>query len=136
MADAALDALLTDWTVDPNGAKNAFLAFRDHLRKPAISFSVKARPGISYSLRAKHAKQTGRELFVLIDVIDDDPDNRWLSVCFYADMVTDPDSLADYVPMGLMGEDACCFSLDSPDASLTQYIMERLDEALLNAGRA
>ncbi|MBR4741568.1 MAG: hypothetical protein IK079_01540, partial [Desulfovibrio sp.] len=108
-----MDAFLADWDVDPIRAKDAFLAFRDQLSRPEISFSFNARPGISYSLRARHKKQTKRTLFCLIDVIDDDPENRWLSVCFYADMVTDPENMADFVPMGLMGEDACCFNLDT-----------------------
>lgn len=130
MADESFDTLLQDWTADPNGAKKAFLALKDHLTRPGITFSYKARPGISYSLRARHADQTNRELFVLVDIIDDDPESRWLSICFYADLVTDPDSLADLVPRGLMGEDACCFTLDSPDPALTQYVIARLDEAV------
>ena len=48
-----------------------------------MSFTFKARPGVSYSLRARHAAQSKRELFVLLDVVDDEPNNRWLSCLLY-----------------------------------------------------
>ena len=67
---------------------------------------------------------------MLVDVVDDEPESRWLSVCFYADMITDPDEKGDYVPEGLMGEDACCFNLDEDDAAMRAYIAARLAEAV------
>jgi hypothetical protein len=66
-------------------------------------------------------------LFALVDVIDDDPAARWLSVCFYADMITDPEELGDVAPGGLAGEDARCFDLES--GARADYILERLKEA-------
>ena len=48
-------------------------------------------------------------------------------------MITDPDELGDYVPEGLMGEDACCFNLDEDDAAVRDYIAARLAEAAKNA---
>ncbi|MCR4666024.1 MAG: hypothetical protein K5657_01880 [Desulfovibrio sp.] len=131
--DKVIADFLDSWQTDPNGAKDAFLAFQDQLATSGVSFSFKARPNVSYSLRARHKAQTNRELFVLIDVIDDEPESRWLSVCFYADMVTDPDDLADFVPGGLLGEDARCFNLEEKDPSMQSYISGRLAEALSNA---
>lgn len=124
-----LDAFLESWTADPNGAKEAFIRFRDFLlTTPDVRFEFKARPGVSYSLRAANPKQS-RPLFVLVDVVDDEPEARWLSVCFYADMITDPDELGDFVPSGLMGEDACCLNLEEDDAAMRDYILARLEEA-------
>ncbi|MBD5626640.1 MAG: hypothetical protein HDQ90_03995 [Desulfovibrio sp.] len=122
------------WTADPLQVKPAFAAwaqFLEGLRDVSLDF--KARPGISYSLRARHAAQKGRELFVLVDVVDDEPESRWLSVCFYADMVTDPDEQGDFVPQGLMGEDAMCFNLDEDSPEMRDYIAARLAEAASNA---
>ena len=45
----------------------------------------------------------------MVDIIDDDPADRWLSVCFYDELVDDPKGLGDEVPGGLLGEDAKCF---------------------------
>ncbi|MBQ7617312.1 MAG: hypothetical protein IJS50_00395 [Desulfovibrio sp.] len=127
-----LESFLENWQIDPLKTKKALVAYYDLLRGPSVSFEFKARPGISYSLRARHAAQVKpRELFVLIDVIDDEPNERWLSVCFYADLVTDPKDLADFVPKGLLGEDALCFNLDADDQNLRNYVAERLSEALL-----
>ena len=125
---------LNHWQTDPLTARQAFMAYRDFLvNLSGVSLDFKARPGVSYSLRARHEAQQQRELFVLVDVVDDEPESRWLSVCFYADMITDPDELGDYVPEGLMGEDACCFNLDEDDATMREYIAARLAEAAKSA---
>lgn len=125
-----LQEMLAGWNADPVAARPAFEDFAARLAEtPGVSLSFKARPGVSYSLRARHAAQKTRELFVLVDVVDDDPANRWLSVCFYADMVTDPEERGDFVPKGLMGADACCLTLDEDDADMRDYIAARLAEA-------
>ena len=130
-----LETFLESWTADPNGAKEAFIRFRDFLlTTPDVRFEFKARPGVSYSLRAANPKQS-RPLFVLVDVVDDEPEARWLSVCFYADMINDPDELGDFVPSGLMGEDACCLNLEEDDAAMRDYILARLKEAAAAAGK-
>ena len=105
-----LATFLENWTTDPNNAK-------------------------SYSLRAANAKNDERPLFVLVDVVDDEPEARWLSVCFYADMVNDPDELGDFVPSGLMGKDACCLNLEEDDPAMRDYILARLGEAAASAAK-
>ena len=130
-----LETFLESWTADPNGAKEAFIRFRDFLlTTPDVRFEFKARPGVSYSLRAANPKQS-RPLFVLVGVVDDEPEARWLSVCFYADMINDPDELGDFVPSGLMGEDACCLNLEEDDAAMRDYILARLGEAAAAAAK-
>lgn len=125
-----LREFLEHWNIDPLKAKEAFTAFKDFLAAlPGVSLDFKARPGVSYSLRARHEAQKERELFVLADVVDDEPESRWLSVCFYADMVNDPEEKGDFVPEGLMGEDARCFNLDEDDPAMRAYIAARLAEA-------
>ncbi|SIN77280.1 hypothetical protein [Halodesulfovibrio marinisediminis] len=130
----ALDALLEDWTESEAKTKAAFIEYKDLLLSfEGLSLSFKGRPGVSFSLRAKHENQSERELFVLVDVVDDDPADRWLSVCFYADMINDADELGDWVPGGLMGEDACCFNLDEDDAEMRAYIKDRITDAYNSA---
>ena len=132
MADSeALHAFLNTWQEDPLHAKKAFQTYMDMLTgQEGVSLSFTARPGISYSLRARHAAQGKRELFVLVDVVDDEPEARWLSVCFYDDMVADPEELGDFVPEGLMGENARCFNLEEDDSRMRDYIGARLAEAV------
>ena len=131
--DAEFESFMQSWTQDPNNAKAALTLMQKIVDQPGVSFEFKARPGISYSLRPGHSAQKGRNIFALIDVVDDEPQNRWLSVCFYADMITDPDELGDFVPQGLLGEDAACFNLENDDPNLLQYICTRLEEALAHA---
>jgi hypothetical protein len=71
----------------------------------------------------------------MIDVIDDDPKARWLSVCFYGDMIQDPDEHGDFIPEGLLGADGHCFDIDEADESLLQYVRARIQEAYVRACR-
>ncbi|MDL2207315.1 hypothetical protein LJC09_00580 [Desulfovibrio sp. OttesenSCG-928-F20] len=122
---------LNSWTEDTNQIKGLFLHMRNLLLTlDGVSLEYKGRPGVSHSLRARKSGQS-RPLFVLIDVIDDDPAARWLSVCFYADLLKDPKELGDVVPGGLMGEDARCFDLEGPEQ--TTYILRCLEEAYNNS---
>ncbi|GBC63326.1 hypothetical protein DENIS_4320 [Desulfonema ishimotonii] len=128
------NTFLEKWTDTPEQNKKAFLRLRDHLAaKAGVELDFKARPGVTYSLRGVHENQKDKDLFVMADVIEDEP--RWLSVCFYGEMVKDPDELGDFVPEGLLGEDAMCFDVDSWDEELLQYIEVRLDEAAESAAK-
>jgi len=92
------------------------------------------REGVTYSLRARHAQQRDRPLFVMVDVIEDRP--RWLSVCFYGDMASDQDGHGDFVPGGLLGEDGLCFDMDEYSAEMVEYISERIIEAKNSAAHS
>jgi hypothetical protein len=63
------------------------------------------------------------------DVIDDDPDQRWLSICFYGERISDPEERGDFVPGGLLGQDALWFDYDGGDEELLGYITRRIAEA-------
>jgi len=128
---AELDTFLRQWTSDPNGCREIFLQFQSRIQAHSdITIVFVDRPGLTYSLRATRIGQD-RPLFVLMDVIDENP--RWLSVCFYGDLITDPEEYGDLVPEGLMGEDGYCFDLEENDPDLVEYIGKRLDEAYENA---
>jgi len=123
-----LDEFVEEWDETPEGNRKAFLKLKDHLEtKDGIVLTFIPRTGVTYSLRASHERQTDKDLFVMVDVIEDDP--RWLSVCFYGDMITDPDELGDFVPEGLLGEDAMCFDIEEWDDSLVGYVEARINEA-------
>ena len=126
---------LEGWTNDPHDMKGAFIRLNDRMSgKEHVTFAFISRPGVSYSLRAAmdNLGKGGRPLFVMIDIIDDDSENRWLSVCFYANMIEDPDEKGDFVPEGLLGEDGCCFDLYENNEDMILYIEQRIDEAQAN----
>ena len=130
----SVDQFLNDWTHDALGTKPVFLFLIDGIMsKKDIDFEFNARPGISYSLRGISQTQTQRPLFVMIDVIDDDPTQRWLSVCFYGDMINDPEDLGDLIPEGLLGADGYCFDIIDSDEHIKEYVAERIREAYENA---
>ncbi|WP_419786168.1 hypothetical protein [Pseudodesulfovibrio sp.] len=134
--EKAITEFLDTWTEDSNGTKASYLGLKAHLQGlDGVQLAFVARPGITYSLRATHANQKKRGLFAMVDVIDDDPADRWLSVCFYRELVDDPEGLGDEVPGGLLGEDARCFDLYEADATMEQYIKDRLTAACLSASR-
>lgn len=127
-----LQSFIDDWSNTDERNKEAFVRLKSYLAaKEGIQLDFIPRPGVTYSLRAVHPNQKQRSLFVMADVIEDDP--RWLSVCFYGDMVTDPEEVGDFVPEGLLGEDAACFDIDQYDDTLLQYIESRMDEAYQKA---
>lgn len=127
---ADLKSFLDGWSADLNLMKSCFLQLKEHLETmDGVQFEFVARPGITYSLRAAHANQKKRGLFAMVDVIDDDPEDRWLSVCFYRELVDDPDGLGDEVPEGLMGEDARCFDMYESDDTMLAYVKDRLKSA-------
>ena len=131
-----IKTFIDGWKDSPQQIRDSFVRLKDHLdAKDSLLYTFKARPGVSYSLRAKHMLQQTRELFVIMDVIDDDPDSRWLSVCFYPDMITDPEERGNIIPLGLLGEDGYCFDYDEWDEEFLQYLEERLDEAYIKASQ-
>ncbi|NLZ17894.1 MAG: hypothetical protein GX087_09220 [Desulfobulbaceae bacterium] len=127
-----LNDFLASWQATTEGNKEAFISLQQHLdQMEGVQLQFISRPGITYSLRAKHPAQQQRELFVMVDVIEDEP--RWLSVCFYQDLVSDPDEQGDFVPGGLLGEDAICFDMETASEKRLAYIRDRIDEACIKA---
>lgn len=130
--DAELKAFIDNWQESPEKNKAIFLSYKEQLQaNEHIRLKFIPRPGITYSLRATHIAQKARKLFAMIDVIEDSP--RWLSVCFYSDMITDPEEKGDAVPGGLLGEDALCFDLEAWDEKLVNYVGVRINEACQRA---
>ena len=129
-----LSAFIEEWPASPERNKDAFIRLKDALAaQSGVTLDFIPRPGVTYSLRAVHAHQKSRDLFVMVDVIEDNP--RWLSICFYGDMVSDPEEQGDFVPEGLLGEDAVCFDIETWDEALIQYVEARLQEACGNAAK-
>ena len=128
----SLDDFIAQWTDTPEKNKAVFLRLKDRLAtQGGVRLSFHPRPGITYSLRAAHENQTKKSLFTMIDVIEDDP--RWLSVCFYGEMINDPEEKGDFVPEGLLGEDAVCFDIENDEEQAVRYVEARLDEACRSA---
>jgi len=134
MLGEEFQSFLDGWSEDGTGMRRAFEELLGLVRDAeGVELSFKARPGVSYSLRAAHSAQKERSLFAMIDVIDDDPSNRWLSVCFFGDMIEDPEEKGDLIPGGLLGEDGYCFDLDTAEEGEVSYVGQRIREALDSA---
>ena len=128
----ALQAFIDAWADTEEKTKAAFVRLKNYLgAKAGVTLDFIPRDGVTYSLRAVHENQKTRQLFVMVDVIEDQP--RWLSVCFYGEMIEDQEEKGDFVPGGLLGEDAVCFDLEKRDEKLVQYIEARIDEACRSA---
>jgi hypothetical protein len=129
-----MNTFIDNWTETAERNKEIFLHFQRHLSdKEGVLLTFIPRPGVTYSLRASHTAQKKKELFVMVDVIEDTP--RWLSVCFYGEMISNPEQKGDFVPGGLLGEDAICFDIEQWNEELIHYVEMRLDEAWENAAR-
>ncbi|MFP3999987.1 MAG: hypothetical protein ACLFNW_02580 [Desulfobacterales bacterium] len=131
-AKPEIQQFLDEWQEDVNGCRQAFLELSSHLEKyDNIKIDFVPRPAVTYSLRVARPEQKKRQLFALIDIIDEAP--RWLSVCFYEDLVTDPEEFGDTVPEGILGEDGYCFDVESNDSEFIEYLCRRIDEAYTKA---
>ena len=122
-----LAAFIDSWTDDPTGVKQAFLRLKtvlENLQGATVNFIP--RPPASYSLRAEPHR--GRPVITMVDVATLDGE-RFLSVCFYADTITDPDERGDLIPGGLLSKDGYCFDLDNGDDADVSYVEARIFEA-------
>lgn len=125
----AIETFLSEWIHDPKKVKPGLVRFIKAVSAvPGAGIELVFRPGVTHSLRATHPACAPRPLFALADVIED-PDGRWLSTCFYAETVTDPEERGNLVPGGLLGEDGYCFDYEAPDGAFSDYIAARLAEA-------
>jgi len=123
-----IESFIEQWPESPERNREMFQKLYDFLKQlngGAVEFH--ARPGITYSLRGVPEGESEYALFVMVDVIEDQP--RWLSICFYENLVTDPEGRGDSVPGGLLGEDGICFDAETYDEELLSYLCERIGEA-------
>lgn len=133
MVNEELTGFIDCWKDTSEQNKKGFLFLKELLEsKEEVVLEFVPRKGVTYSLRVRHKNQKDKPLFVMVDVIEGEP--RWLSICFYAEMITDPDELGDFVPGGLLGEDACCFDMEEYNEGILQYLQQRVSEAYENAG--
>ncbi len=132
-----LETFVSEWNETESKTRQAFIELLEHLQKMEnITLDFNARPGITYSLRPKHNNQKDRALFAMVDVIDDDPKEKWLSVCFYGDMISDPEEMGDIIPEGLLGDDGHCFDIYEYDTEDIEYLKTRLDDAYKSAKKS
>ncbi len=123
----AIDEFLAAWEATAEGNKAGFIRLKERLAAhEGAVLEFHPRPGVTYSLRASVAGQQ-RPLYVMVDVIEDEP--RWLSVCFFGDMITDTQEHGAFVPGGLLGNDAVCFDLEECGEEMLAYVEARIDEA-------
>ncbi len=125
---AEIETFLAEWQDSDEQNKKGFIRFFEYLgnqEKCVIEFHQ--RPGVTYSLRGTSLVDGESKLYVMIDVIEDDP--RWLSVCFYGKMISDPEEKGAFVPGGLLGEDAICFDLEECNDQDLAYVEKRIGEA-------
>lgn len=126
---AGMKEFFATWTSDTNGVKPACEAlFESMTQMPGIKLAFLYRQGISLSIRAL-PEDNPEKIVALLDIIDDDPEARWISLCFDASRVTDSEERGDLVPQGLQGVDACCFDYDTADSAYLAYLAERVQEA-------
>ncbi len=133
-SETEIGYFLREWELgEEQPMRKWFQLFFDTVRvMEHVELQFVSRPGVSYSIRPKHSNQKDRELFAMIDVIDDT--ERWLSVCFYGDMISDPGERGEIIPGGLAGSDGYCFDMFEDDEDIAHYLVDRLVEAATAAG--
>lgn len=125
-----VERFVYSWQEEIPAVKGCFVRLIAAIRNlDGVTCSFMARPGISYSIRPRHQLQQNRDFFMILDVIDDDPAARWLSVCFFSDLITDPQDRGEVIPGGLAGSDGYCFDFSTDDETMIVYLEQRCLEA-------
>lgn len=124
---AHIKDFLADWQEDQRHVRPFFSRLLARFVELNANLDFVVRKGVSASLRAGLNPGT-RPLFCLVDVVED-RGGPWLSVCFYADTVTDPEELGNLVPRGLLDEDGYCFDIEQPDMDIELYVHARITAA-------
>lgn len=124
-----LNDFLNNWGEDSAEAKAMFEELYNYAQSLGLSLQYIGRPGVSHSLRLGVGGNEERPFFAMIDIIDDDPEERWLSICMYADVADDPEEKGDWIPKGLNNQDAICFDIDETSEEITAYMKEVLKNA-------
>jgi hypothetical protein len=125
-----IESFLESWEGESQPMRDWYrLFYRELSAMEGVALTFVARPGVSYSIRPMHKNQMNRDKFAIVDVIDDDPSERWLSVCFYEDMITDPNQQGELIPGGLSGSDGYCFDMYDNKEELGRNILDRIKEA-------
>ncbi len=121
------------WAAWPSGQER----LRDLCRRLAAAAAKAAgrelesvvRPGVSHSFRGVLPEGGERPVWMLLDVILSEHEPWWLSVCFYADTIDDPEERGEVIPGGLLGEDGYCFDVVEAEAGVLEYLTRRIEEA-------
>lgn len=124
-----LNDFLNSWGEDSAETKEMFEALYNYAQSLELSLEYIGRPGVSHSLRLGIPGDEERPFFAMVDIIDDDPEERWLSICMYADIAEDPEEKGDWIPQGLNSQDAVCFDIDETSEEITAYMQEVIKNA-------
>jgi len=66
-----LEHFITVWPESSRICKTPFVRLKEYLQeREGVTLQFIPRPGVTYSLRASHQKQSDRPLFTMVDVID------------------------------------------------------------------
>ncbi len=124
-----LNDFLQNWGEDSPETKEMFEHLYEFAQSLGLELQYIGRPGVSHSLRLGWPGNAERPFFAMVDIIDDDPEERWLSICMYADVADDPQEKGDWIPKGLNNQDAVCFDIDETDEDITAYMQQVIAKA-------
>ncbi len=124
---------LAEW--QENGADSSLkIFFLEIIRRldsvPRMVFKFTAHDHAGNTLRALRP-DLHRPLIALMEIPDDSPSPRSFSIRFYDDALRDPHELGDWIPRGLVGEDARSFTFEGNQPALADYLLDCLS-GLLN----
>ena len=121
---------LAGWEEDVPGIKALFMEIVRRLNQTSrIVVSFIALDPAGGAVRAMRPDMQ-RPLIALLEFPEDSPAPCSLSIRFYDNAVDDPKSLGDWIPRGLLGEDARSFTVEKNQPALADYVLECLDGVL------
>jgi hypothetical protein len=130
-----IDEFIKSWVIDITDedraeVKNIFIALYQCFKDSNLPMKWLARPGSCYSLCV--SEQNSTSAFARLDVVDDDPEERWLSLCIKKALADDPANYGEVVPKILDEQDALCFAIDESNENIKVYLQTLLKKAINN----
>jgi hypothetical protein len=122
-----IDEFLNTWVADTK-VKALFCLLYQNFKNNKLQLTWQARPGACYSLYAAMPGATTD--FAKLDIVDDDPEERWLSLCITKDMADDPENFGECIPKLFNNQDALCFDIDENNENISEYLQNLLNNAV------
>lgn len=131
-----IDNFLLNWGEDSLEVKELFTRLYGLLRQcPALTLSWNARPEVVYALRATLKEAKSADIsgdIARMDIIDDDPEERWLSIRLNAALAGRCRKDWEVLPGGLSGHDALCIDVDEQEEGISDDLLELFASSLKN----
>lgn len=129
-SEESFKRFLSAWRDNGSDVRTVFVEIlRRFEERSALRFEFSAHDHAGHTLRVLHP-DLSRSIVAIVEIPDDSDCPRTFAIRFYESMVRDPKEWGEWIPRGILGEDARNFIIESDRPALADYILERTERVL------